>query len=194
MARRAGELVTVTKDYYLDLHRRAKAAAGRVREGVVTAVRNPRRTAVAVYRDDKGGLVSAAAGAAVMFVATMDSVKDMKLFKEHWWLLPVLVLLVGWWLRKKGNRYGTAIMAAGAALFVKAWREQPADDKDKKKQSDGETKGVDDDAYYTRDGRWVRNPQTGATVWIPTSAAYQFSTGPADYASQIADKVYPAAA
>lgn len=70
----------------------------------------------------KGVLLIAGAGAIVALLANLDDLKNSESVKSHWWLLPLGVLAIGYMLRKRGNPYGTAVLAVGGALFAIAYQ------------------------------------------------------------------------
>jgi hypothetical protein len=72
----------------------------------------------------KGVLLIAGAGAIVALLANLDDLKNSDSVKSHWWLLPLGVLAIGYMLRKRGNPYGTAVLAVGGALFAIAYQIQ----------------------------------------------------------------------
>lgn len=72
----------------------------------------------------KGILFIAGAGAIVALLANLDDLKNSESVKSHWWLLPLGVLAIGYMMRKRGNPYGTAILAVGGALFAIAYQVQ----------------------------------------------------------------------
>jgi hypothetical protein len=72
----------------------------------------------------KGVLLIAGAGAIVALLANLDDLKNSESVKSHWWLLPLGVLAIGYMLRKRGNPYGTAVLAVGGALFAIAYQIQ----------------------------------------------------------------------
>lgn len=81
----------------------------------------------------KGVLYMVGAGAVVALLANLDNLKNSKEAKDHWWLVPMAVLVIGYMLRRRGNPYATAVLAVGGALFAlgyaaqsKAAQAQPA--------------------------------------------------------------------
>ena len=81
----------------------------------------------------KGVLYLAGAGAVVALLANLDDLKNSKEARDHWWLVPMAVLVIGYMLRRRGNPYATAVLAVGGALFAlgyaaqaKAAQAQPA--------------------------------------------------------------------
>ena len=65
------------------------------------------------------------AGAGTYLLLMSDWFKDVQLFKDHWYLKPLLALGVGLWLWRRGNPWAAGIIAAAAAMFVKAYQERP---------------------------------------------------------------------
>ncbi|MDI1450773.1 hypothetical protein [Polyangium sp. 6x1] len=66
-------------------------------------------------------LLVAGAGAVVALLANLDDLKNSKEVKDHWWLLPLGVIAIGYLLRKRGNPYANAVLAVGGALFASAY-------------------------------------------------------------------------
>lgn len=100
----------------------------RVDRSLVAVPRSERRRHRRRYlnRDvaTKGVLLIAGAGAIVALLANLDDLKNSESVKSHWWLLPLGVLAIGYMLRKRGNPYGTAVLAVGGALFAIAYQIQ----------------------------------------------------------------------
>jgi hypothetical protein len=82
------------------------------------------------------------AGAAIYAVVTSAYFDKLELLKAHWSLKAFLVLALGYYLFRKQSPWASAVLAAGAILFVKAWKERP----EKAKEAAGPD---DEDA-----GRW----------------------------------------
>lgn len=110
-------------------------------------------------------------GALLAFVATMDDVKNSKTVKEYWWALPAALLAVGYILRRKESPHANAVLAAGAVLFVQAYRSRPKKEEEKtastppkKEDTAGPTFAappmmhpIDDrTAWIQSGGQWVR--------------------------------------
>jgi hypothetical protein len=74
----------------------------------------------------KGVLIVAAAGAAVALLANIDDIKNSKEAKDHWWLIPLGIVGIGYLLRKRGNPHASAVMAVGGALFALAYAARQA--------------------------------------------------------------------
>lgn len=82
------------------------------------------------------------AGAVIYAVVTSSYFDKIEFFKTHWSLKPLLALLLGYYLFRKRSPWAQAVLAAGAVLLVKAWKERP----EKAKEAAGPD---DEDA-----GRW----------------------------------------
>jgi hypothetical protein len=82
------------------------------------------------------------AGAVIYAVVTSDYFNKLELLKAHWSLKALLVMALGYYLFRKQSPWAQAVLAAGAILFVKAWKERP----EKAKEAAGPD---DEDA-----GRW----------------------------------------
>ena len=72
----------------------------------------------------KGVLYVAGAGAVVALLSNLDDLKNSKEIKDHWWLMPLGILTIGYFLRKRGNPYATAVLAVGGAMFALAYAAQ----------------------------------------------------------------------
>ncbi len=89
-----------------------------VPRGDLTRYRRRRRMARTV---GTGLLYVAGVGAVVALLANLDELRNSKEAKDHWWLVPLGILVIGYMLRKRGNPYATAILSAGGALFALAY-------------------------------------------------------------------------
>ncbi|MDC3958550.1 hypothetical protein KEG38_32140 [Polyangium jinanense] len=69
----------------------------------------------------KGVLYMAIVGGIVAFLANLDDLKQSKEAKDHWWLVPVAALVIGYMLKKRGHPYAAAVLAVGGALFALAY-------------------------------------------------------------------------
>ena len=122
------------------------------------------------YSAGKSALRNALAGAAIYYFATTDWFNKITLFRDHWWLKPLLVLGAGYMLLRQKSPWAGALLAAGLAMFVEAWRSRPVAAAAPPKR-DGTTQGPDEDAgrwdwvddTYGRRGRWVETPNRGRT-------------------------------
>jgi hypothetical protein len=120
-------------------------------------------------------LQSVIAGAGVYWLASSDFTKDIQVFKDHWWLKPLLIMGLGYWLWRRNNPWASAILASGSALFAQAWKSRP--------ESKKETSGPDEAGWwaegewhpherpwlerdYAERGRWVETPAGGRVFMI----------------------------
>jgi len=111
MAKRIRNIVRVSRDL---------VAVPRARLARRFRRRGPRRE-----RDiGKGVLYLAGAGAVVALLANLDDLQNSKEAKDHWWLVPMGVLVIGYMLRRRGNSYANAVLAVGGALFALAYAKQ----------------------------------------------------------------------
>lgn len=106
MARRKGKIVRVDRNLVA------------VPRGKLSRYHRRRRIARDV---GKGLLYVAGVGAVVALLANLDDLKNSKEAKDHWWLVPLGILVIGYILRKRGNPYSTAVLSAGGALFALAY-------------------------------------------------------------------------
>jgi len=72
----------------------------------------------------KGVLYIAGAGAVVALLANLDDIRNSKEAKDHWWLIPLGILVIGYLLRKRGHPYASAALAVGGALFALGYAAQ----------------------------------------------------------------------
>ena len=78
-----------------------------------------------------GILYTAGAGAIVAFLASIDDIRNSKDVKEHWWLVPVGLIGLGYMLRKRKSAHAGAVIAAGGAIFALAFMAQRNAEKQK---------------------------------------------------------------
>lgn len=107
----------------------AEKKAVRVDRSLVAVPRERRRRRRSgrgrtMERVGKGVLYVAGAGAVVALLANLDDLKNSKEVRDHWWLLPLGIIAIGYLLRKRGNPYATAVLAVGGALFAAAYTAQ----------------------------------------------------------------------
>jgi hypothetical protein len=81
----------------------------------------------------RSAIRSAGVGALLAFLANTEAVKNWQLAKDHWWLLPLAVLALGWWLKNRGYKDGPAILTFGGAMLVQAYQKQQQDEANKAK-------------------------------------------------------------
>lgn len=119
MARRRGRIVRVDRNL-------VAVPRGRIK-------RNHRRRRIA--RDVGMGLFYVAGvGAVVALLANLDDLKNSKEAKDHWWLVPLAVLVIGYILRKRGNPYAMPVLSVGGALFALAYAANSAEAKPAQQQ------------------------------------------------------------
>ena len=76
-------------------------------------------------RDVSTGIFyTAGAGAIVALLANLDDIRNSKDVKEHWWLVPVGLIALGYMLRKRHSPHAGAVIAAGGAIFALAYSAQ----------------------------------------------------------------------
>jgi len=129
-----------------------KAKAGRKGEAVVFGLKSHEPVLQSVFT-----------GAAVYWLATSDWFDGIDVFKDNWFLKPLIVLGLGYWLFKKGSPFGTALLTAGAVLFMQGWKTRPKGEKKGKKQ-DATAEGVDEAGRYD----WSADTYGAGGEWAPT--------------------------
>ncbi len=124
-----------------------------------------------------GFLYTAGAGAVVALLANLDDIRNSKEAKDHWWLMPVGLIAIGYMLRKRRNAHAGAVIAVGGAMFAlaymaqqkaaKAAQQQPPPDQAKALFASGDTAApfgllaqAPQPGFWlqTPDGRFVRLP------------------------------------
>lgn len=186
-----GDVTIPEKDYD-----RLKKAETKARADAKLARDDAERAGVTAWKEGRKGeslkLIGGAnapvlqaifAGAASYFLATSEWFDKIGVFKDHWWLKPLLMLGLGYYFWRRQSPWASPLLAAGAALFAQAWKSRPAAKKD------NTTQGVDDDAgrfdwsddTYGR-GRWVETPSGGR--------AYMTEGAGARAAERIAERVF----
>jgi hypothetical protein len=147
----------------------------------------------------KAALRTVFAGAAIYYIATSDYLDKISVFRDHWWLKSLVVMALGYWLLRRQSPWAAAVLAAGAAMFVEAWRTRPsakdaaakdAAAKNALAKKDGTTQGPDDDAgrwdwvddTYGRHGRWEETPHGGRSYVTQGHGAHS--------AERIAERVF----
>lgn len=71
-----------------------------------------------------GIFYTAGAGAIVALLANLEDIRNSKDVKEHWWLVPVGLIALGYMLRKRHSPHANAVIAAGGAIFALAYSAQ----------------------------------------------------------------------
>lgn len=73
-------------------------------------------------RDVSTGIFyTAGAGAIVALLANLEDIRNSKESKDHWWLVPVGLIALGYMLRKRQSPHAGAVVAAGGAIFALAY-------------------------------------------------------------------------
>lgn len=187
--------VTISENHYNKL--KAAEAEAKAEHGVVQKAgimgwleghtgKSPKDLA---YSVGKSALQTVFAGAAIYYVATGDWFNKISLFRDHWWLKSLVVMGLGYYLLRQKSPWAGALLAAGAAMFVQAWRARPGAKTDPAKP-DGTTQGPDEEAgrwdwvddTYGRRGRWAETPNGGRT--------YVTAGHGAQTAERIAERVF----
>ncbi|TKC90545.1 hypothetical protein [Polyangium fumosum] len=109
-----------------------------------------------------GFLYTAGAGAVVALLANLDDIRNSKEVKDHWWLMPVALVAIGYMLRKRRNSHANAVIAVGGAMFALAYMAQ------QKAAQAGQQAPVKQKAFYGEDtaAPMLTAPQTG--FWLQT--------------------------
>ena len=71
-----------------------------------------------------GFLYTAGAGAVVALLANLDDIRNSKEVRDHWWLMPVALVAIGYMLRKRRNAHANAVIAVGGAMFALSYMAQ----------------------------------------------------------------------
>lgn len=194
-----GDITIKERDY-----NRLKEAEAKARADAKHAREEAERAGVTAWKEGRKGeslklmgganapaLQAIFGGAALYYLATGDWFANVQSFKDHWYLKPLLVIGVGYWLWRRQNSWAMALLSAGAALFVQAWKQEQARKKkeeEAKKQGGTTTSGFDDagrfdwsEDTYGR-GRWVETPSGGR--------AYMTEGSGARAAERIAERVF----
>ena len=173
------EMVLVHPEVLATLQRRAAAADG------VQLQNWGQRAAMRLHEEGsthgREALKPMAYGGVLAFVASLEDVKNMEIIKEHWWLLPVAVIAIGYILQRKKdqfgqpNRNGQLLLALGTFMFVNAWQSQPKKEAKTDTTTTTTTKtdtgALDDDTVWlpTPTGQWVRLRTSQLRQWMPAN-------------------------
>lgn len=190
-----GDITITQRDYnrLKEAEAQARADAKSMREGA-------ERSGIRAWKEGRKGeglkllgganapaLQAVFGGAALYYIASGDWFSNMQVFKDHWYLKPLLILGIGYWFWRRQSPWAMALLSAGAAMFVQAWKEVQG--KKKNERKDNTTQGVDDDA-----GRWDWSEDTyGRGRWVETpsgSRAYMTEGAGARAAERIAERVF----
>lgn len=112
---------------------------------------------------NRSAIRSAGVGALLAWLVTTDMVQNSKYIQEHWWLLPLAVLALGYWLRNRGYKDGPAILTFGGALLAQAYQKHRNEEEAKKKAAttpsgNGQVAGLDTGALVSGAYAWLQDP------------------------------------
>lgn len=114
---------------------------------------------------NRSAIRSAGVGALLAFVANTEFVKNVQAFKDHWWLLPLAVLALGWFLKNRGYKDAPAILTFGGVMLVQAYQKHKDEEEAKKPAANSaaspNTAGFfDTGAIHTTGGNyaWLQDP------------------------------------
>ncbi len=123
-----------------------------------------------------GFLYTAGAGAVVALLANLDDIRNSKEAKDHWWLMPVALVAIGYMLRKRKNAHANAVIAVGGAMFAlaymaqqkaeKAAQQQPPPDQAKTVFTSGDTAAPFGMLTPPQPGFWIQTPD-GRLLRLP---------------------------
>lgn len=127
-------------------------------------------------RDVSTGIFyTAGAGAIVALLANLDDIRNSKEAKDHWWLVPVGLIALGYMMRKRNSPHAGAIIAAGGAIFALAYsaqkkaekqQAQPAPAPPPQQTFRNETSGPYTALPETQNGVWIQLPD-GRLMRLP---------------------------
>ena len=143
------------------------------------------------YRDR--GVSALVTGLVIAFLNRTDAVTKNETLKKEWYILPVAAAVLGYWLHRKGNKYGYLLMALAAFQGLNNYYDRPKKEEEKKKE--GETKGFDGSFLLPQGMLRVMTPE-GHEVHIPAAQAHLYGIGGAtgDPADVITESIYSRAA
>jgi hypothetical protein len=134
------------------------------------------RTRRAIARDSHG-VISLLVGGIAGFLINTEMVKQSDWLKRHWYALPIAMLLVGYFLARRGNAHGRTLMALGGFLFMQGFMNRPAESEAKS----GETGAPG----ALPEGQWVVTPD-GQRVLVPAWQWQRYE----DAAGQVVNEIY----
>ncbi len=114
-------------------------------------------------RDVSTGIFyTAGAGAIVALLANLEDIRNSKEAKDHWWLVPVGLIALGYMMRKRNSPHAGAIIAAGGAIFALAYSAQ------KKAEKQAQPAPPPPQQAFRNDtaGPYTALPETQNGVWI----------------------------
>ena len=113
-----------------------------------------------------GFLYTAGAGAVVALLANLDDIRNSKEVKDHWWLMPVALVAIGYMLRKRRNAHANAVIAVGGAMFALSYMAQQKAAAAQKQAPAGQQAVFTGGDTAAPDGMLPPGPQTG--FWLQT--------------------------
>ena len=123
-----------------------------------------RRRTLAAVGQDKWGITSIAIGGLTAVVSSMDAVKKSEFLRRNFWVVPLLLIIVGYLLHRKGNKNGSSLIALGVFLGVQGFQNRP-------KAEDKKDQATDKSAQETSGPDWTWSPYA-----LPTAGAQWFQT------------------
>lgn len=133
----------------------------------VPRVRKYRRRNRHMARDvGTGILYTAGAGAIVALLASIDDIRNSKDVKEHWWLVPVGLIGLGYMLRKRQSAHAGAVIAAGGAMFALAFMAQRNAEKQKLAQQQPQQPPQPQQFRNDTAGPYAALPEAQRGIWI----------------------------
>lgn len=136
--------------------------ATRKRTVIVTRARNALET-------DSRGILSLIVGGLAGFMMNTKMVKESEWLREHWYALPIALLLIGYMLTRRRNPHGKTLMALGGYLFMNNFMNKPKDEKKEETAGPGEIPGGSQ-WVVTPDGQWVLMPAWQSQQYRETAA------------------------
>lgn len=110
---------------------------------------------------NRSAVRSAGVGALLAYLVQIDAVKNWETAKKHWWLLPLAVLALGWWLKNRGYKDGPAILTFGGAMLVQAYQKHRDDEAAKRPAQtnpSAQVAGPDTGAVGPGNYAWLQDP------------------------------------
>lgn len=165
----------------------AKTARKKTEEEGVAAWKEGRKgEALKLFGSANAPAIQALLGGAGLFFLGTTEWLNIQVFKDHWYLKPLIVLGIGLILWRRANSWAGVFLSAGAAMFMQALMKEQ--ERKKRDEKAGTTSGVDDaggfdwsDDTYGR-GRWIETPSGGR--------AYMTEGAGARAAERIAERVF----
>jgi hypothetical protein len=140
------------------------------------------------YKDR--GVSALLTGLVIAFLNRTDAVAKNDTLKKHWYALPIAAGVIGYWLHRKGNKYGFLLMALAAFQGLNNFYDRPKTEEEKKKEA--ETKGFGDGSFLLPQGMLRVMTPGGHEVHIPAAQAHLYGIGgtTGDPADIITESIY----